>query len=134
MTPNENAWIQGQALVHTQIGKPTISALGVYAPAVIGTLIGAVLGSLTDNIIAAAVCALCGMVLGIILSSVYNWTVPDESGAFWFWLNSGFVSALVHLPPVYWFTGSGTAWLLSYLKEFRAGNTWFVNVNNMQGP
>lgn len=137
-TAAEDVQIDGNLLFHSQLGTTLlagVSGLGTtVVAALIGALIGVAIGSPGGPVVAIAA-AIIGAVIAAVAVTVTRLTLQDESGAIWFWLNNGFITAAGNIPWWAWALGPQAciAYVSGHLHDFRLGNTWLMN-NGISGP
>jgi hypothetical protein len=109
------------------IGPVTVSAI-------IGAAHGAAFGG--GDWIAAGAGAAVEAILGAVLQYELKPKFESETGAWWVWVNTGFITAMKNVTwYVVAFGPQAIAhYLLHYLAELRVGNTSFENKLEISGP
>jgi hypothetical protein len=131
-----NWFKQGTQLWHIQLGTNTVALLNNIGPIGVGAILGAALGAYFGGPYGAAAGAAIGMILGALGAYFANAQFESETGSWWAWLNTGFLTAMENVPWYVYALGPTTValWLIQYLTELRVGNTWFVNQAGISGP
>jgi hypothetical protein len=126
--------VAGTSLTHYQLGTNLVNFLNNIGPIGVGAVIGATLGALWGGWVGAAVGTAAGVIIGAILVYVVGTVWVDESGAIWYWVNSGFL--VYSVPIILWLGGSAAAaaYMMFSCSYLRVGNSNYINSHSISGP